>query len=517
MYKKISQVLAISNYSISKEEWEEEERNNPDYPQIDALSDILKQLGVKNYIVKIPANIFEQLPTIFISAMQLQDTVHSCIISNYGGDFVEILFFNGKKIGMPKEEFLTEWPGILINIEDNQSKAFPDINIKKSRLANLSKTILIFQTVVLFVLWLYYAQSLNLTLLLLTNLAGLILSWSTFKVSLGFSNDRIERVCSLVKSGNCSIIIRSSESKVYNDLSLSDISLSYFLGSSLITAVSVTAPGILGLYYYLMVPMVGILIYALYQQSVVIKRKCLLCYGIILCSALQLILLKATIGWPSINTEMLVSVFLLILSLCLVLFVKDKLTLYINMKFDSYRMAAVYKNPLVFSNFLSNTPVFDVNELGRLRTLELNEKSRKNLIFIISPECSFCKEGFLHILKLTKYHSSDVSICISFQLNSDQDDRLFQFVERLYELQNTKHNLIVALQDYFLVGMSVAKWLKKWKAPSKIPDRKSLLYTTEFMLKNKLVHLPVVIVCGALYPSEYDTKDIKYFIEELFS
>lgn len=513
MYKKIKPILSNAQYYISKKEWEDERKNCPDYPQIDVLSDLLSQFGVKNYIVKVPVELLDQLPTLFISILEYQNTVQTCIVS-LGKNSIEVSFFNGKSVNFNKYDFLEIWSGVLINIEKNENKA--GIIYKPKKAFNLYKPLFCLQLLIITILWISYAHNLSLTLLFFTNIIGTYLSWSAFKVSLGYSNEQIEKVCSIIKSGNCSLIIRSSQSKIYKNISLSDLSLSYFIGSTIVSLIAAVKPQILTIYSILLVPLIIISLYSIYQQIKVIQKKCLVCFGIIITCIFQNIIILDTISSYDIDKNIYLFLFIFLFSISGILWIKEGINSFIELKYENFKMSGIYRDPDVFNQFFWDSKVFSSDEINKIPKLKLNNTSENNLLYILSPNCPYCKEEFSRILNLVRYNGSDFCINIALQISESNDRNLLDFVSRVFELQNDKPTLITALADYFEQGFSVGKWLKKWGRPTHHIEVEELLYVNNFINNNGISAMPIVIANTKLFPSTYNLKDIKFFTKEIF-
>jgi len=210
--------------------------NHPDYPSLYSISDSLNKWKVENVAVKVEPENVGELPTPFIAHTK-NGGGNFVLVTNVNGT-VEYLNENGRVKQKTKEEFLKQWNNVALFAEPAQNSGEQNYSAKrKKELVNVLRIPFIISACIVLIALnvLFNASSYRLWygLIMMVKLAGCIVTGLLLWLEIDKNNAVLNQVCSGTKNINCTIILSSKASKLFNWISWSEIGFFYFAGSFL--------------------------------------------------------------------------------------------------------------------------------------------------------------------------------------------------------------------------------------------------------------------------------------------
>lgn len=516
MYKRIIDIIRTYQYNILEEDWNNSSKEHPDFPQINAISEIFDQYGITNFIAQVPPDVLDDLPDEFISVVYIDNTTDTAVINKSNINNIIITFFDEKRLTLNKKEFLTIWTGYLIGVEENSNPIVSPAN--KVDYTKLVYPIAFTSLALLFIVTSAVNNlfSFSTFLLFIINLIGLFLSFLTLRESLGFNSKYVNRICSSIKKGNCNQVVRSSSSFVFKNISLSDLAFIFFMYSSIIAIFAYTFPRLLILNYIFIPLNLSFIIYAFHQQMHVVKKWCILCLGISFVTIAQAFLLIGNFSFQFDLYNLTLTSFTFAFLFMIWFVLKQEFVKYSDLIFDSYHTRQIYKNPKVFTLFFENEKYIAVDDFKKLNMLPLNRTDAElNISFILSPSCEYCRGEFYKIKKLLYYFEHKIRFNIMFNfIHEEIEVEATNFMNRLYETQSHEEQFLESLDDYFIHHYSLKKWTNKWGGHNQ--DYYDLLSVNNSVLeKYNIFDTPALLINNRLYPKDFKIEDVKYYLKTL--
>jgi hypothetical protein len=227
------QYLKAIGAKVTEETVEETLKNHPDYPSLLATSEALNDWKIENVALRIKPEQLWELPTPFLTHLYVDGGIFALVKSVKNG----AVEWTHSKEGFKRdktEDFLKKWNGVVLMAEtntDSGEKNFTENN-KKEILSNLRTPVLLFgATLLIFSLFYYnFSTDWHYNAILLTKLAGVIISSLLLWQSIDKDNPFIKNLCQAGGKANCNAILSSNAAQVTTWLSWSEVGFFYFLG-----------------------------------------------------------------------------------------------------------------------------------------------------------------------------------------------------------------------------------------------------------------------------------------------
>lgn len=507
MINVVKKYLEKNNYLSQKDSFEELYSSHPNYPSMYAITDTFDLLSIENIAIKIPKEQFEALPDRFLTF--------------YNNEFV-LVTKSGLFIGVETEakiqkinvnDFLNGWDGIVIAIEPNMIGS--DV-VKKAELKWLKYVVPVLVLISLSILQNKYSPE-NF-FLLLTTITGLLLSIFIIQEDLGVKNEAVAKLCNMNSNTSCSSVIKSDKSKVGKWMSFSDLPLLFFGVNFLAILFQPLQTGkLIALMSLLSFP---VIIYSIWLQKFQLKKWCVLCLAVATVVVLQGIIGLFMLDYPADFTMDRISfqgyLFFAVLFISAWLYFKPILQEKIKVEQSVNELKKFKRNYNVFKFLLEEIPHLDGFE--KLKGLKFgNRDAEMRLTLILSPSCGHCHKAFQDAYELVQEFPERTFLNVLFNLNPENNDNPYKIVvESLLAINNydsAKAN--EALIDWHINKMDLDAWKKKWlvnivdmKANNQIHEQYRWCLTNEFN------YTPVKIINNNLFPTEYDVKELKYFLND---
>lgn len=450
-----------------------------------------------------------QVPLPFIAHMG-DDFVTVCKIANnkiyYIGD--------NKKVVEEIDAFNTMWTGaaLLAKNANQASEPFYSENLKKSIYKQWVKWLCAILTIGLVI---YasrkYFNSIIITSILLFNLVGIYVGYLLLLKQLHYQSRYVDKICSLLKKGNCSDILESSASKFLGIISWSEIGFCYFL-SNILTILC--CPTLIPYYALVNILTLFYSAWSVWYQKFRAKQWCALC----LCIQLIFWLLFSGNLWmdwirtPSFSlTEISVVIMLyllpyLIIEMLIPRFEADKQIVNVHQSLNNIKV----KNK-VFKTLLQEQACHEVSKTNS-HIIFGDPQSEILLTVLTNPHCEPCAIMHQRLFKLLDELKNKISIQFIFSAFDDSMEISNRFLIAVYQ-QKTIFETIEIYNEWYAGGKNNKNYMEIHPVNLETPEVfVELNRHNEWRNKNKLSATPIVLFNGYEMPKLYRVEDI-FFLQ----
>lgn len=274
------QYLKAIGAKVTEETVEETLKNHPDYPSLLAASDALNEWKVENVAAHIKPEQLGELPTPFLTFLNTNHGIFA-LVKSVKDDTIEWIHTSEGFKREKTDDFLKKWNGVVLMAETNTDSGEKNFieNNKKEILNNLRTPVLLFgATLLIFSLFYYnFSTDWHYNAILLTKLAGVIISTLLLWQSIDKNNPFINNLCQAGGKANCNAILSSNAAQVTTWLSWSEVGFFYFAGGFVALLINPASAfplwglGGCALFYTF---------WSIYYQAFVAKQWCTLCLTI---------------------------------------------------------------------------------------------------------------------------------------------------------------------------------------------------------------------------------------------
>lgn len=489
--------------------------SHPNFPSLYSIIDTFTFLEIENIAVKVGKEEFENLPENFISVVD-SDTGKETVLTEKLKDKIRIEFSNGFKKTITETEFLIIWTGIVVAIEKNEISG---------KLSFSGKNNLIIGTLFSFSLFLiflnnsdYLIPSLLYYLLAVT---GLITSIFLIREEVGIHNESVSKICNVTQKTSCKAILSSKGAKIFHDVSLSDISIIYFLSITFLSMFSAFKNGFI-VYAGLALFSIPVLVYSVSYQYFVLKKWCVLCLGVIAVVLFQLTLIVSfwTKYKHAFNAIYAIS-FVLILCLLLLGWLKFKALFIknIELKKAEVKYNQFKRKSLVFNAMLKNSQEVDMDNIEELKTVFIGGIDVPVTVYaLLSASCGHCHSAYENITKLIAKNPNKIKAKLIFNVNikneNNPNNKVYHKVAHYY-FNNETEKAEEALKDWHIKKMTLEKWVSKWGNTNDVFSEEIIQEQYNWCHNNGLLFTPAIIINGNVLPKEYQINELNYFLDNL--
>lgn len=503
----VKKYLEKNNYLSQKDSFEELYSSHPNYPSVYAITDTFDLLSIENIAVKIPKEQFEALPEQFLTFYNKE-----FVLVSKSGLFIGIET-EEKKQKISINDFLNSWEGIVIAVEPNTIDAYASGKVELKWLKYVLPALVLISLSIL-----QSNYSLENFLLLLTTLTGLLLSIFIIQEDLGVKNEAVAKLCNINANTSCSSVIKSDKSKVSKGMNFSDLPLIFFGVNFLAILFQPTQTS--NLIALLSLVSFPVILYSIWLQKFQLKKWCVLCLAVSLVIALQGIVCLFMFEYPEdFKIERIPFqgyMFFAVLFISVWLYLKPILKAKINAEKSVNKLKKFKRNYNVFRFLLKEITHLDGFE--KLEGLEFgNPNAAMQLTLILSPSCGHCHKAFQDAYELVQEFPERTFLKVLFNLNPENNDNPYKIVvESLLTINNYDSKKVKeAIIDWHINKMELDAWKKKWLV--NVVDMKANNQVHEqyrWCLSNEFNYTPVKIINNKLFPTEYDVKELKYFLSD---
>jgi uncharacterized membrane protein/protein-disulfide isomerase len=489
--------------------------SHPNFPSLYSIIDTFTFLEIENIAVNVGKEEFENLPKNFISVVD-SDTGKETVLTEKLNNKLRIEFSNGYKKTIAETEFLIIWTGIVVVIEENEISG---------QLSFSGKSNLIIGTLFPFSLFLVFLNNseylISSVLYYLLAVMGFITSIFLIREEIGIHNESISKICNVTQKTSCKAILSSKGAKIFRDVSLSDISIIYFLSITFLSLFSAFKNGFI-FYAGLALFSIPVLVYSVYYQYFVLKKWCVLCLGIvtILLFHLTLILSFWTRYENAFNPITAIS-FVLILGLLILAWLKFKALFIknIELKKGEIEYNQFKRKNIVFNAMLNDSQEVDMDNIQELKTVFIGRNDAPVIVYaLLSASCGHCHLAYENITKLIEKNPDEIKAILIFNVNikneNNPNNKVYQQVAHYY-FNNETEKAEEALKDWHIKKLNLEKWASKWGSTDDAFSEEIIQEQYNWCHNNGLLFAPAIIINGNVLPKEYQVNELNYFLENL--
>ncbi len=488
----------IDHFKLDRQEFYFQFNSHPNYPSALAFSDTLNFLGLKNDAYELDKEYWDELPDEFIA---LVDNSFS-LVKKKGNEYT---IYSDKVRSLNKEELYRNSGDFVLLFEKTD-------HVKTASFFDFKPVIyLMFGIIILYSVlqFTWYESLFN-----LLSLAGVYISLELFNQKFGQESAVVSNICggasNTASQSSCSKIFSSDKTDVIG-LKLSDFSLIYFVGITLIGLIFPQAQFILKITASVSVL---VILYSFYIQIFVEKSICRVCLVIIFILLMQIALTFLYFGRDVTLPAVFISAIFFISLFFTVAFLNNLMNQKEELKKSNSKNLRFKRNYDLFKRELSDKEKIEFTDN---RTFFLGSKEAKLHISVVSnPYCGFCKDAHKIIEDLLFQYPGEISAQIRFNYTEgNNNEKYTQLISDFLSIYRNKP------QSEFL--KAVEEWFKK-RDENEInkkygtgdgEDLKEIIQMTAENSAAGMTFTPVFIINGYQFPDKYDREDIHYFISEL--
>lgn len=489
---------------------------NPSRNTLFGISNILSEYGIKHVSFKVKNT--EEVKSIAFP-----------FIANFEGKIIlvdqlrdgNISFLQeDQRITIPFDHFVDVWDRIVLVAELSQNSGEPDY--KKHRKWSLFLTVRRYVFIFLFLLLIIIGLDINSTYcncgiiaLLVLNIIGIYISWLLVQKQLHIPNNHADKICSLLKKGNCNSVLSSSAAKIMGMIGWSEIGLSYFISNLFIVVV---IPYLIP--YLALINIVGLpySFWSVWYQKYKIKRWCPLCLVVqILLWIVFVVNLFFT--WIIIPHFTLLNVILtgciyiaplLIINALLPKLEKERYAEYLEDELCRLKL-----KPEVFKALIYQQPRYKV-DFSTSKILWGNKDANVIITIVTNPHCYYCAKMHEQVENLLIKTNSKVCVQYIFFPIKEKYESSNNFLVSVFLSDRISEREKNAIYDkWFKEGrMNQEEFLKNYNVKTDQEIVQSELQNHEKWEGLKSVDgTPTIFINGYQLPYQYGINDLIYFLD----
>ena len=507
----------LSNY-LKREQYLVNEKNlklqllsNPDYPSVKSITDTLDYFNIDNLAANVPKDALEQLPNFFL-AIIVKEHKTSIAQVDIGKSFVRLLDSNGNKEKLTVEGFKAIWNGTIIAIEKNSDTTTSN----RSNISMLKHPVIPFILITAFAILSSIIQ-LNLVNFIYSVIStiGLVIGYFIVREAIGLFSKTTSKVCnSSTNNTSCGDVINSKSSKIFGFLSLSDLTITYFLSLLFIIPVLGYDASFLLLLGVLTFP---IILYTVYQQAISIKKWCPLCLVVASLIISQTIIAFITLDFFIFNLNYsLISIFIFVLVYVSWLQVKSLIVDNLSLNHEATEYLKFKRNEKLFKTLLEEESIKESIFLNENSIVFGNPNAKITINAVTNPLCGYCTKAFQSYHNLLQKHTGDIKLNVIFNVPANNlEQSSSQISQRIIELYKESNQDAFFSLVYWFAVRDVIEWQNKYGLPNENADLNTLQKHKDICNQNDITYTPATIINNYKYPKAYNIEDLSFFIDNL--
>ncbi|KAA3620332.1 MAG: hypothetical protein DWP94_12805 [Flavobacterium sp.] len=520
LYSLLQRLLERNNIRLDREELKLQLVSHPSYPSLHALTGVLEHFRVPNAALKVPVNheVLSNTPNHFLATLKIHDRDTLSLVERKS-DRIYITNGDDKRSTLTIDEFLTQWSGIIVVIENESG-----IDSGKARFSGkLSMIILLTITLLLSAYIISNHTSWFSTLHFLLGLIGIGISSLILQHENGMNSGSLQAFCNLSQNTSCDAVLESKGASLTGDIKLSDLSLIFFasvaIGWLIGTQLNVSMVDFYALLGILTVPVVG---YSVVYQAVIVKKWCLLCLGI---SCVLLLQVAFLLTGGSLSSSVffdykpaLIFISSLLLSSALWLQIKPLIrnkSLLNKLKVEHFKFKRKFS--LFNALYSQQTKISDIGSIpGEL--VFGKEQVPLKLILVTNPYCGFCKQAHRDMETLLRKAEGKINLTIRFLVDvNDPGSDIHLITSEILRIYNIsgQEKAMAALNEVYADTANLAQWITEKGLEVNTAYDSILQSQKNWATENGINFTPALYLNNVQFPKEYERTDLLFFIDEL--
>lgn len=439
------------------------------------------------------------------------------IVSKIAGNEIAYLSRN-KEFAVTSEEFYNTWSGGVFIAEPDENSIEPDYkeNRKKEFSGEIVKYLLLFAVVIGMILN-YVTNKAFLDpgycISLMINIVGCYTGYLLMLKQLHIQSDSADKLCSLLKKGDCNSVLESSAAKFMGIVGWSEIGLGYFLSNIWII---VFEPRFIPYLAFINICALPYSFWSIWYQKFKIKEWCVLCLVVqlLLWGIFFSDLLSGFIQIPRFTVADILGVWciyllpFLIVRWLLPVLVAGRKTESLNQEINSLRM---HKD--VFLSLLKQRSYCEVDKTVS-KIVFGNPEADLRITILTNPHCDPCGRMHARVKKILE--SSNGNLCVQYIFSSFYPELESSAKKLIAIYMNADKGLMEKAYDEWFEREKFYRddFFKKYEYDIECSDvvmefEKHVVWKK----KNSLHFTPMVFINGYEMPQGYRIEDMVYFLD----
>jgi disulfide bond formation protein DsbB len=510
----VQRLLKKNKIAFDKEELSFQIQSHPSYPSLHAITGVLDHFNIENVAANVPVNsaTLTQLPNCFIAQINTEQNKDLVTVEKEGTNYI-IINTDNKKSKVSENNFLQKFTGIIVAVEQSEDNLPIKTNSSITKIVAGSALALLAAFIVY-----QNTTSLFTPIHLILSIIGIVISVAIIKQELGLKTSIGDAFCSGTDDKkDCDAVLTSKGAEIFKNYKLSDFSILYFVGITLLTFFQTANPTIS---YTISLVAIPVTFYSLYYQYAIIKKWCLLCLSIVGVLWLQALIPVITNTYTTnfIITDIIIFNLVALATWLTWYYLKPLFTDIHQLKKEKIENVKFKRNYTLFDSLLQKAPQINTQIENCKEIIFGNPNSNLEIVLVTNPFCGHCKPVHKHIDEILHRYHQNVKIITRFTINAnDKENNLVKITSRLLEIHDKKGEIICleAMSEIYKDG-DTEIWLKKWGNCNNVNYYISELEKgSNWCTENAINFTPEILINGKSFPKEYNRTDLIFFIEEL--
>lgn len=416
---------------------------HPAFPDLSSLTDALSEWGVETMAVRLLESHLVEISYPFIAHIEAGEESGYVVIEQVQEGIVTYFDPHKGQLREPMATFRSRWQGISLLTEATHASGESQYAARRKAevITSYRRPFMLVAAGIFAVAVLLQTPSWLWIALLVGNIAGLIFCIALWSEQAGQGTfSHLKKLCGISSKTDCHQVVNSPAGKLFGWLSIADIGLVYFSGSTL-TLIWGGASTISAL-LWLNIAALPYTLFSVSYQAFVIRKWCTLC----LLVQTTLWLTAGLHGWASnwsitvlagfsIRSFLLPGAALALVSLVWVV-LKPLLVMPKTIQQTTKELARFKRSESLFTTLLSAQPVIDTGTM----TAELvlgNQDAPVTITVVSNPFCGPCADAHDIIEKLLAVYADEIRVVERFAGSpSKEESQTNQVARHLIGLSN---------------------------------------------------------------------------------
>lgn len=521
MQREVSKWLKFLGFRISSKYLYQQLATHPAFPSLLSLTDTLDHLGISNGVIEVNKDSLPELPFPLLAHLKKDSEEEIVLIKN--------------KTMLLRQPVFYAWDGVVVLAEYRDFFNNPEENLRYLREEKNEKMV---RQISLGLLCMLVISTASLRFspshfyLLLSTIAGLILSFSIALKSVGLSNQVTKALCDT--SGDCSHVIHARPFRLPLGVSISDICFAYFGGLMIYQCLwipnSYMQGGLNSLLMFSILTLPVTMLSIVYQ-AFFLRKFCRLCNGIIIILWIQFaLLLEVSTLHETPKIELVVTAILIALVLFSWISAKQNYLSKKQLQGDVVALSRFKRDPSIFKWRLSQAKSVDTTSFAA-EIYVGNPDAKLDFLVVCNPYCGACSYAHDLLTEILNVHRDNVCLRVRFAVNTAKESDNLTATKYLMQLLAECSKAEEAtrprrhhdpgrneklLHDWFK-GPDLDTFSKKY--PLRLPiDVSCHLAEHERWTRNTgIQYTPTFYINNHEYPAGYYLEELKYMVSDLIS
>ena len=508
---------------ISLNEFKFQLESHPDYNTLLAFSDALNHFRVGHHVFRLDDINRTDLPKSFMATVKIKRDNRYYLIFTYVSEINNEYKFSYEDNDFTvKKTDLSFLEGTILQINDTT-------NVIKNN--NVYFNRLILYGILFFISSLFVSFFNSNIILLIISVLGFVISFETFRKSLGIES-AISRACSSHQILDCGSIVEKIEDRfpIFKKIGLSDLSIIFFSIQIFLLLISygfsITQKEIVINFLFLMsLVSLPLIAFSIVFQKFFAKKWCPLCLIISVLLLFELVYLYISFGKLNYTNFFDKFLYLLIFISGFIFFTwqiisysfkKNKKLIDDNLSFSRFK----YSHERFMLELLNSRKITFTNDEKYISLG--NSRGKLEITYVTDLYCGYCKDFHPHFIDLYNNYKDDIHFKI-YIVNSGIShlpinvQQLFSGLFNLYKFEGDIE--FINSLTYWFRYRDTDLWIKKYSNFSNNFKSNEIwdFYEKQnnWLNNNELFFTPEIIVNGIIYPNTYSKDELQFLILDL--